>query len=240
MVSLFHLSMLAVCLLACGTAEVRRPANAQAADDQEVIEVLPVGLPVVGAPCLDPSAVVCNGNRSIESTSSDEQVALLECSDGMWRVLSTCADRCIAQQQCAAGCTVTAQGHDCLCVEGVPWCNGTSRCKDHGTLEVTTDNQTFKAVECGDFCRSQGPGSFSVGCGFDPEGSLARCLCATVGDSCEAAWGGSICVGVDGAAQDIARCDAGTWIVASCSEECGDLDALCSSMSDGEGVCSCA
>jgi hypothetical protein len=167
-------------------------------------------------------------------------VALLECSDGIWRMLSTCADRCGAQQQCSAGCTVTAEGHECLCIGGPSSCSGASRCKDHGTLEVADEDSGVEAIECGERCRSQGPGSFSVGCGFDPEGSLARCLCAEIGDPCEEIWRGGICIGADGAAQDIVRCDAGTWVVASCSVECGDPDAVCSSESDGSGVCSCA
>ena len=241
MVSLLRPSVLAACLLAC-TAEGRwRPSNAQASEDLKIIKVLPLGLPVIGAPCLDPAAVVCNGSDRIENTSTnDDQPALLECSDGVWRVLGTCADRCSAQQQCSAGCTVTAEGHDCLCIGGPSSCSGDSRCEDHGTLEVTDENSGIETIECGDLCRLQGPESFSVGCGFDPEGSLARCLCAAVGDPCEEAWHGGICMGVDGAAQDIVRCDAGTWVVASCSVECGDPEALCTSESDGSGVCSCA
>lgn len=240
MVILFRPHVLAMCLLACPAEGPWRPSGEQAPDDLEIIKVLPMGLPVVGAPCLDTSAVVCSSSSTEGTASNDNQVALLECADGKWRLLSTCTDRCNAQQQCSAGCIVTTEGHDCLCVEGVPWCNGTSRCKDHGTLEVTDENSAFETVDCGDLCRLQGPGSFSVGCGFDPEGSLAHCLCAVIGDPCVESWRGGICMGVDGAAKDIVRCDAGTWVIASCSVECGDPDALCSSMGDGAGVCSCA
>ena len=99
-------------------------------------------------------------------------------------------------------------------------------------------------TSCDAECRSQ-EGMFTFACATDPLAGEVACLCAGVGDACDAQLPTKRCTGQDLGLStgsittgSIVSCEEGAWVESSCAEECDNPDAFCIDGAD-DATCVC-
>lgn len=224
-------------LVACG-AETPRGLSPPSGSAQATMVPLPSdGFPAPGEPC-NTDAPACG-----REPSGVREPVLLRCTSGMWSAGESCIDVCARSGSCSAGCAVTREGADCLCVSGGSSCGQLPWCASQARLAVPDGDD----IDCMQQCRSGGDASFSSGCGVTEPSGPEGCICAELGDTCDPAWTGGACVGpalpsstsVVIFTEAIARCVSGVWEAESCVDRCKDPLAVCRGSASEAHACSC-
>lgn len=191
--------------------------------------------PLASGPCSGVEQDVCGYSGFLP--------ALLSCVDGVWAG-EPCSKGCLGLGQCSGGCATTTEGARCLCVKAGPTCQYERFCGSHNEIFRVVEDELVLDTSCDAECRSQ-EGMFTFACATDPLAGEVACLCAGVGDACDAQLPTKRCTGQDLGLStgsittgSIVSCEEGAWVESSCAEECDNPDAFCIDGAD-DATCVC-